>query len=120
MNGSNLKKRNKVMENQSEKQTPDLVEVRKTLVGLGNVLVQAGLADGINYREWSTIGSVSFQCGDFAYDIPLDGSYDEESYRTFVENIKSYLKAKVKDYEERIFALECSKAVIEVYFSEKK
>lgn len=108
------------MEKLSEKQTPDFVEMRKTLVGLGNVLVQAGLADSINYREWATIRSVSFQCGDFEYDISSDGSYDEESYRTFVENIKSYLKAKVKDFEERIFALECSKAVIEVYFSENK
>lgn len=108
------------MEKLSEKQTPDFVEMRKTLVGLGNVLVQAGLADDISFKFYPSLEDLSFSCGDFKYEVNAVNLYDEESYNAFVENVKAYLKTKVKDYEERIFALECSKAVIEVYLSENK
>ena len=106
------------MEKLSENQTPNLVEMRKTLVGLGNAFVQAGLADGINYREWKTIGSVSFSCGNFMYDIPSDGTYDDVAYQNFVKSMKDYMRERIADYEERILELECSKAVMEIYLSE--
>lgn len=108
------------MEKLSEKQTPDFVEMRKTLVGLGNVLIQAGLAEDINCRFYPTIKDFAFQCGKHHYEVNSVNPYDEESYNSFVESIKDFMRSKVKDYEEQIFALECSKAVIEVYFSENK
>lgn len=108
------------MEKLSEKQTPNFEEMRKTLVGLGNVLIQAGLADSIHCVFYSCLKELNFSCGEFKYEVSSINQYDDDSYNAFVENVKAYLKTKVKDYEERIFALECSKAVIEVYLSENK
>lgn len=108
------------MEKLSEKQTPDFVEMRKTLVGLGNVLIQAGLADSISCLYYSVIEDFSFTCADFKYEVNAAQSYDESAYLSFVDEIKSYLKEVVNDYEKQILDLECSKAVIEIYLSEKK
>lgn len=108
------------MEKLSEKQTPDFVEMRKTLVGLGNVLIQAGLAEDISCKFYPNLEDFSFDCGDFGYEVSAIRPYNEDEYHLLVENIKDYMREKVKDYEKRIFALECAKAVIEVYLSESK
>lgn len=108
------------MEKLSENQTPDLLEIHKTLSGLGNVLIQAGLSDGINCRFYPAIGWITFSCGDFKYETDSDKPYNEEEYLSVVKSIEDFMKEKVKDYEKQIFALECSKAVMDVYLSEKK
>ena len=108
------------MEKLSEKQTPDFVEMRKTLVGLGNVLIQAGLADEISCVYYPSLEDFSFKCGEFKYDVSVSRPYNEDEYHLMVENIKQFMREKVKNYEEQIFKLECAKAVMEVYLSESK
>ena len=108
------------MEKLSEKQTPNIAEVRKTLVGLGNVLIQAGLVENIECRWYSSIEDFTFRCGKYEYEINAAYPYNEEEYQSFVESIKDDMKKTIADYEKRIFSLECAKAVIEVYLTEKE
>lgn len=107
------------MEKLSEKQTPNMSEIRKTLVGLGNVLIQAGLEENLECRLYSAINDFTFSCGDFHYEINVVKPYDEQEYNAFVESIETFMKEKVEDYEKQIFALECSKAVMDLYLTEK-
>ena len=108
------------MEKLSEKQTPNYEEMRKTLVGLGNVLIQADLADNISCNLYPMIGHFCFECGEFKYEVNTLSPYDETEYLTFVKSIEDFMMDKIKDYEERIFDLECSKAVMELYLNNKK
>lgn len=117
-NGNN-QKRNKVMENLSEKQSPNYVEMRKTLVGLGNVLIQAGLAEGIKFAYLPYIDDMEFKCGDFSLEFNSVHPYDEQEYLAFIQSVEDYMRASVKDYEARILNYECSKAVMEIYLTEK-
>lgn len=107
------------MEKLSEKQSPNLVEMRKTLVGLGNVLIQANLAEEISMTVYPYSKEFSFSCGDFKYSVSSIHPYDEEEYQTFIKSIEDFMMDKIKDYEERIFALECEKAIMEVYLNNK-
>jgi hypothetical protein len=108
------------MEKLSEKQTPNIAEMRKTLVGLGNVLVQAGLVENLECRWYPSIEDFTFRCGKYEYDINDALPYNEEEYQSFVESIKDDMKKTIEDYEKQIFSLECAKAVIEVYLTEKE
>ena len=94
--------------------------MRKTLVGLGNVLIQAGLAENLECRFYPSIEDFTFKCEDFRYEFNSANPYNEEEYQSFVKSVEDYMKATVKDYEERIFALECSKAIMEVYLTKEK
>lgn len=107
------------MKKTSEKQCPSVAEIKKTLVGLGNVLIQAELADNIIMKYYEYIGDFQFECGDFKYSFSNANPFDEESFNGFVASVEEYLKKTVEDYEARIFELECSKAVVELYFTEK-
>ena len=106
------------MEKLSEKQTPNFSEIRKTLVGLGNVLIQADLADSIQLKYYEFLQDLDFKCGDFEYSINQSRPFEESTYMSFIENVKAYMKNVIKDYDERIFKMECSKAVMEVYLTE--
>ena len=108
------------MEKLSEKQTPNIAEIRKTLVGLGNVLIQAGLVENLECRWYSSIEDFTFRCGKYEYEINAAYPYNEEEYLSFVESIKDDMKKKIADYENQIFSLECAKAVMEVYLTEKE
>lgn len=108
------------MEKLSEKQTPNYEEMRKTLVGLGNVLIQADLADGISCTLYRSIGDFSFKCGKFEYQANTTHPYDEAEYLLFVKSIEDFMMDTIKDYEERIFAMECNKAIMEIYLNNKK
>ena len=107
------------MEKLSEKQTPNIAEMRKTLIGLGNVLIQAELADDISMQNYEFIEEFTFRCGEFKYAFNAANPYEEKSYNDFVDSVKDFLKEKVSDYEKQIFALECAKAVMEVYLTDK-
>lgn len=107
------------MEKLSEKQTPNIAEMRKTLVGLGNVLVQAGLAENIECRWYSSINDFTFRCGKYEYGFNSTTPYNEEEYLSLVESIKDDMKNTIADYEKQIFSLECAKAIMEVYLTEK-
>lgn len=119
VNGSNHKRRNKVMEKLSEKQSPNYKEMKKTLANLGNALIQAELASDITIRLYESIEDFTFRCGKFEYNINAANPYDAESYYAFVASIEEYMKEMIKDYEDRIFELEYAKAIMEVYFTEK-
>lgn len=107
------------MEKLSEKQCPSVAEIKKTLVGLGNVLIQAELADSISLQYYSSLDDLTFKCGAFEYGWNPAKPYSEETFNAFVTSVEDFLKQTVKDYEKRIFELECSKAIVEVYFTEK-
>lgn len=113
-----IQKQFKDMKKLSEKQSPNFVEMRKTLVGLGNVLVQAGLADGITYLEYPTIKQMNFSCGDFSLEI-TEKEYDTEKFDSFVKSVEDYMKQTIKDYEHSIFEMECAKAIMEVYLTKE-
>lgn len=108
------------MEKLLEKQSPNLVEMQKTLVGLGNVLIQAGLSESISCNVYPSLGWLKFSCGDFSYEIDGANPYDEESYNSFVKSMEDLMKERISDYEKQIFQLECSKAIMELYFTDKK
>ena len=107
------------MEKLSEKQCPSVAEIKKTLAGLGNVLIQAELADSISLQHYSSIDNLTFRCGAFEYEWNSVNPFSEETFNAFVASVEDFLKQTVKDYEKRIFELECSKAIVEVYLTEK-
>lgn len=107
------------MEKLSEKQNPNMSEIRKTLVGLGNVLIQAGIEEDIDCRWYSSIMDFTFTCGKYHYVINSSKPYNEDEYQSFVESIKDDMKKTIADYDKQIFSLECSKAIMEVYLTEK-
>ena len=115
-----IKNQFKDMEKLSEKQTPNVTEMRKTLVGLGNVLVQAGLVENIECKYYSSIEDFTFSCGDFHYEFNVACPYNEEEYQSFVKFIEDYMKERIEEYEKTIFEIECSKAVMEVYLTKEK
>lgn len=108
------------MEKLSENQTPNFAEIRKTLAGLGNVLIQAELAENIELRFYECLNDLYFKCGDFECTINASVPFDEVAFTAFIDEVKSFMKSMIKDYEERIFKMECSKAVMEVYLTEKE
>jgi hypothetical protein len=101
-------------------QTPNFAEIRKTLVGLGNVLIQAELAESIELRYYDCLQDLTFKCGNFEYSINPSFPFDEATFTAFIDEVKSFMKSVIKDYEDRIFKMECSKAVMEVYLTEKE
>lgn len=105
------------MENFSEKQIPDFKEMVKTLSGIGNALIQAEMAGDMTLRHYDTIRDLTFECGDFRYEVNDIHPYDEESYTAFLCSMKDRLRAALKICDERISALGRTKAAVESYLT---